>query len=277
MKRCLYLFFISIKLFAQEMPVSESNYFVYDKYHFGVDINNINIEIHEDATGQIVCSEYSGCIYKLNNTYLEKALPELKDKNPQLIKYFKLSTGEEYYCTSQEIIVTKNNRITRRIHLNSQNDSSYGYLNNGHNIYFVTYYFDGTLAVRFFDGEKIATLARLENKRSSYFQLFFTNHLIVVENTNTTVAFFKLSNNKLQKIKTYLLPDLGFGVGRFINENNFYGVSKVMLIECKDGFLKVQKNDQLSFNTVRYNPIFTIEKGQEKIFYDLCDFPLKNI
>ena len=270
MKKYLLLLFLSLKLVAQEMPISESNYFVYDKYSIGSEINNVTLSLHETSSGEMVVSEYAGYIYKINNTTAKKALPELKDKNPILIKYFNMGNGLEYYCTSQEIISTQNSKIKQRVKLNSQNDHCISFQKKGKIIYFITYSFDKTYLLRQFDGKNTTTLFKIDKNALRYdMRLFIADKIIVVDYIGTTLIFYELKRKKLVKIKSYAIENNPFAITEFKDVNNFSGTNNNVILVCKNGVFKKYKEPIFNMYASNYISIYVTDNEKEKEFYQL--------
>lgn len=224
MKRLLLLVFISFKLFAQELPVSESNYFVYDKYSHGVSLNNVTNKLFPQKNGEIIVSEYSGYIYRISNTTVEKAVPEFTAQKGVLTGYFKLKNNLEYYCFSNEIIVVKNKKVLKTIPINSKNEFSFQYGLFKNEIYFATLNTSKKLILRKFDGIKVKNLIEIKNYTISYDNSFFINHQINVITYNANkLTVSKFENGKLITLKNYPILDNTISVCNFIDENNFSG------------------------------------------------------
>lgn len=272
MEKWFWILFLITNAIAQEMPVSESNYFVYDKYHFGVDLNNLSINIHPLSNGQIVCSEYSGYIYKVSNTTVKKALPTLKEKNPIISNYLQMPDGAEYYCTTQEIIVSKKNKIVTRIKLNSQNDHSSCFQKLGSTVFFITHYFDGSLFVRSYDGKKVTTIARMKKETQRYnHQLFVNKKIFLVEYENQEITISEIIDSKLKLIKKYNFDFEDYCISKFIDENNFFGSTKTQLIHCVKGKCRGYNMQNRSFYTPITRVIYNTEKNVDKSFYNITD------
>lgn len=250
MKKGLLLLLLSIKLFAQEIPISESNYFVYDKLNYGVTPFNINSNIFQLPTGEVVVSEYSGYIYKIGNTSIKRALPQIKEKDIILQNYFKLKNGIEYYCGSHEVIVSKNDKILQRIKINSQNDFSNSFAILNEEIYFITQYKSGKLLLRKFDGNKIYNLNEIKASKICYYNQLFINHQInIIEYSDKSITIYKYEKNKLIPLKNYSVTDDTIVIQKFIDENNFSGYTKNnKLFHCHNGIL-IYYNDGATFKT----------------------------
>lgn len=206
------------------MPISESNYFVYDKYNYGVALNNVSGPLFQKSNGELICSEYSGFINKINNSTIQKSLPNLKSKNPILEEYIKLKNGIEYYCCSHEIISLKNKKRIKRIKINSQNDFSFNFSVFNDTIYYATYFNNKKLIIRKFDGKKSVNIISIKTDSLRYNIKMFVNHQInVIDYYDDEIAISKLVGNKLILIKKYPINDATFSINYFKDVNNFSG------------------------------------------------------
>lgn len=266
MKINFVLLLLHLKIFAQEMPISESNYFVYDKYNYGVTLNNINGYLFPQNNGELVVSEYSGHIYKISNTAITKALPGIEEKNLILIGYFKLKNGSEYYCGSHEVIIVKNSKIIKKVKLNSQNDFSlsYGVLND--ELFFLTNYNKGELILRKFDGNKVYDLLKIKKDHHRYSrQLFINKQVYVVEYFENTAIISCYSNSKLKVIKKHIfkksakLPE----ITNLTNYDNFTGIfESSSFFYCQDGnIFYLNSNYKLPFISSFEENIFINKKN----------------
>lgn len=271
MKKCLLLFILTLKFFAQEIPISESNYFVYDKYNYGETLNNITSQIFQSNNGELICSEYSGFIYKINNSTILKALPNIKSKNPILMKYIKLKNGIEYYCCSHEIIMYSNKNIIKRIKINTQNDFSNNFSVFNDTIYFTTYFSDKKLIVRKFDGRKIVSLISIKPDSLRYnFQMFVNNQISIIEYNEAEVAISKLAHNKLNIIKKYKIDYPIFSINYFKDVKNFSGstMSNKNFVCINGKFLYFNNNSKLSISSF-YSKFYYNDIGKNKNIYEL--------
>ncbi|MBN8640667.1 MAG: histidine kinase [Flavobacteriales bacterium] len=274
MRSQLLFFFLFTELFAQKLPVSESNYFVYDKYGYGVSLNNVTNNLFQQSNGELLVSEYSGHIYKISNTNIQKALPTLKGGNPVLQQYFKLKNGLAYYCTAQEIIVEKNYKVCKRIKLNSKNDysNSFGIFND--QIYFLTTYKSKKLILRKFDGSKVCNLTEVNYNFNSYNNILFINDQInIITNDNNNLTISRYEKNKLIPEKTYKIFDKAITVSHFINKNSFSGYTQNnKVFYCKEG--KISYFDfetKIPFLSSLYSSYYTESDFQNKKVFDLKD------
>lgn len=272
MKKWFWILFVVATAIAQEMPVSESNYFVYNKYQFGVDLNNLSINIHPLSNGEIVCSEYSGYIYKVSNTSVKKALPTLKDKNPVLQNYLQMPDGSEYYCTTQEIIIAQKDQVVKRIKINSQNDHSSCFQKLGAKVFFITHYFDGSLFVRSYNGKKVTSIAKMKKEPQRYnHQLFVNKKIFLVEYENHQIVISEIIDAKQKLIKKYNFDFEGYCITKFIDENNFYGSTRKQLIHCVNGRLSGYKMQNKSYYNPITKPIYNTDDNVNKSFYKITD------
>lgn len=270
MKKCLLLFLFTVKLIAQETPISESNYFTYDKFNYGITPFNINSNIFQLPSGEIIVSEYSGYIYKISNTSIKKALPQIKEKNILLQGYFKLKNGLEYYCGSHEIIVSKNDKIVKRLQLNSQNDFSNSFAILNDEIYFITQYKSGKLILRKFDGSKIYNLHQIKNSKLYYLNQLFVNHQInIVEYDTDGIIISKFDKNKLISLKSYATTKDDLIIENYINENNFSGRTFYNnLFSCKNGVISYYKDGSLFVPSSIYSNYYFKSNRINKNIYE---------
>lgn len=224
MRPLIVVLLIHCQLFAQKQPISESNYFVYDKYNYGVSLNNLNANPFESPNGEIVVSEYSGHIYKISNTSVRRALPELKEKNPQLFAFFKFKNGIEYYCSNHEILVAKNNKLLKRFKLNSKNDFSENFVQYNGKIYFQTSYSNEKYQIRSFDGvvvEKVLDIR--DNSYRTGYELFATDKLYFIQYSGATINVYTIEEGKQIYQKSYKSNYSNITVTNFTNTNLFAG------------------------------------------------------
>lgn len=274
MRSLLVFFFLCTEFFAQKLPISESNFFVYDKYSYGISLNNVTNNLFQQKNGELIVSEYSGSIYKISNTNILKALPELKGKNPVLQGYLKLKNGLAYYCTAQEIIVEKNYKIYKRIKLNSQNDysNSFGIFNN--QIYFLTTYKSKKIILRKFDGSKVYNLTAIEYNSYNYNNTLFINHQInIVTNNNNTLTIFRYEKNKLIFEKSYKILDKATTISHFVDKNHFSGYDQNnKVFYCKQGKINYFDFDtKIPFLSSLYSSYYAKSEFQNKKVFDLKD------
>ncbi len=271
------LLFLTLKLVAQEMPVSESNYFVYDKYNFGVTPTNVNPSLFQQKNGLLICSEYSGFNYKIGNTTIEKALPNSTTNNPILIGYFKLKNGKEYFCSSNKIVVLQNKKISKIFKINSQNDYSNSFSILGNEIYFSTSYKNQNLIVRKFDGKKIVDLYTFKPDIKRYnLQLFVNNKINIVEYGLASIKISSLENHKLTLLKEYTITCKGEAIKNFIDEKNFSGTdTSTKKFICKNGRITFfESKIDLQQSSVLNNFYFSNINNQSGI-YELTTSGLK--
>lgn len=279
MNKFLIFLFLLFNLFGFSQPISESNYFVYDKLHYGVSLHNVNNQVHQNKDGEIIVSEYSGHIYKVNNILIQKGITDIEGKNQLLQTYFKLKDGSEYYCGNHEITIAKKGKTIKIIKLNSQSDfsHSFGILNN--EIYFTTYYKSGVFLLRKFDGISIQNLIRLRSNPYNYTNQLFINHQVnVIEIDNKFLKIFKFENNKLIPIKKYQINDETFIINYFINENNFSGYTiKKKLFYCDNGNINFYGDDfNFPFLSTSYNSKYYFRSfPTNKEFFEFSNDGLK--
>lgn len=245
MKKRVLLLFFTIKLFAQELPISESNYFVYDKYNYGVSPTNVIALFSQKDNGEVIISEYTGKIYSINNTLIKDKLPNLKKLHPLVNNYFKLKNGIEYFCGNHQIIISKNNKLQKIITLNSQNEHSAKFYNLNNTIIFLTAYKNGIVKMRQFDGKKITSL--LTKKKDEYRypnQLFVTDKIYIIEYAKKELRIHKLENKKLVLQKKYSHgANEKIEITNFIDINNFQGLKDLShWFDCKNGSITYQKH-----------------------------------
>jgi hypothetical protein len=244
------------------MPISESNYFVYDKYNYGVSPTNVLALFLQKENGEVITSEYVGKIYSINNTSIKDKLPNLKKIHPLVNNYFKLKNGIEYFCGNHQIIISKNSKIQKIITLNSQNDHSVKFYNLNDTIIFLTAYKNGIVKMRQFDGKKITTL--LTKKKDEYRypnQLFVMDKIYIIEYAEKELKIYKLENKKLALQKKYNHgANEKIEITNFIDVNNFQGLKDMSFwFDCKNGSITYHKHN---FN-FPYTSLF-----EENFFFD---------
>lgn len=222
--------------FSQEFPISESNYFVYDKYHYGVSLMNPSYLISQSNSGDIYCSEYSGYNYKIGNTSIKKVFPKDKKIGFHLYAYFRLKNGTEYFCYQTEIVI-RQNKEDKRIKLNSMNDFSDNFQMLRGEVYFATYSKNKSLAIRKFNGKTIKTLKYIKPSDSRWnFQLFVNNQVNVIEYDKSSLKIYRLENNRLKLQKKFDLKDSTLCIKQFKDFLNFSGFTNHQkLFSCQNG------------------------------------------
>lgn len=240
MKKGIIIFLLSLKLFAQETPASESTFFTYDKFNYGVTLNNVISNLFQLPNGELVVSEYSGYIYKISNTSVTKALTNSTGKDPLLAGYFKFKNGIEYYCGHHVIIVAKDGMVIQRIKINSQNDFSNSFYLFEGKIYFATNYKNGDFRIRSFNCKTTNTVIQLKKDLLRFGHSFYiTDKLYFVEYKKSNFDIYSIENGKLFKEKSYTSKNPLIVVNQFVNPTNFSGsAAPKHLFVCTNGTLK---------------------------------------
>jgi hypothetical protein len=241
MKKGLFLFLISIKLFAQQMPIAESNVFVYDKNNYGNDLLNSSVIYNDDKSGAIFCQPYTKEYIKVGNT--TSIIPfttKIKDY-PYLYNEIQLNKLD-CYCTTKCIFVVEKDKIKKTFLLNKNKEYALFFKKLNHSIYYLNakYIDNPFVTLNKFDGNKIVAL-----------KTFFIKDLISSElvTHNNKLYFFITSKGKteiynivdrtLKLEKTYTNKiDVG-AILNFTDVTNFTFVNNQKVISVKNGIFKI--------------------------------------
>lgn len=230
------MLFICCKIVAQELPISESNCFVYDKYSIGKDISNVNF-IHQKPNGEILIGEYSSAYSTIGNTTISSSIPEFKDKAPLLTNYFDMGNGLEYYCTSSSIIVVKNKKVSKTIILNPKNKFSASFQKFKNKIYFITDKDYEKLVFKSFDGTSVQNLMTFADTINvKHTGLFISDQIYIFESAIGKMTFYSYRDKKMFFVKDYNINSpFVVGIKNFKNVDNFSCYSGHSILNCANG------------------------------------------
>lgn len=217
MKKCLLLFLLFTKFFAQEMPISESNAFVYEKYKYGNDFFNITYPFVFDNLGAVYCHPYSREYLKIGNTTC--SIPIVINNS----SYIALSNviqikNKAYFCTSKNIIVKEKNKknITFEINTYKEYASDFEKINNA--IYYLNFkslankgvtlnQFNGEKAIvlKTFVGIDIFRIKLIKHQNKLFLFLISKDKTQIYSIIGTTLKLEKttIDQNKIQFIITF--------------------------------------------------------------------------
>lgn len=248
MKKGLFLLLLSIKLFAQEIPISESNAFVYNKYNYGNDFLNAASPISFDKNGAIVFQPYIKEYIKISNT--TSTIPFVdKNKNyPDLYSVIKIN-NLDYYCTTKSIIEVENNKVKKTFLLNKGKVAAYHFKKINDCIYFlnIQYVDNSIVTLNKFEGNKIITIQKIFEKDLIYSELVVKNNkLYWFITSKLKTKIYEVESNNLKLVKEY------FGKYKVGNIIEFYDVNNFSFIYPNNSIFFI-KNGSLSKKEVNYN------------------------
>jgi hypothetical protein len=260
----------SINLFAQEIPISESSAFIYDKNNYGNDFLNIVSPFSMDKNGAVWCHPYNKEFLKIGN--VSSTIP-LKDKDynfPFLNTVFQLKNCD-YYCTDKSILVVKNGKVNKNILLNKEKEQALFFKELNNNIYFITIkYIDNSfVSVNTFDGNKITVLKKFFVKNLIASELVKKdNKIYFYLSSKEKIQFYNVNKNKIVLFKQKNNNKIFSSLVDFKDLNNY----SVINLENK---LFSIKNDSITKTNVNYSGyindkgIFSNTVRNQKYLYHL--------
>mgnify|MGYP000851776576 FL=1 len=241
MKQCFLLLLISLKLLAQEIPISESNAFVYDKNNYGNDFLNGGIPISEDPLGVIWCQPYGKEYIKIGNT--TSTIPVLsKNKSyPFLYNVFRIN-NLDYYCSTKSIIVTDNDKAIKKYLLGKDLEYAGFFKKVGHSIYYlnIKYVENPFITVNKLEGNKIVVLKQFFVKDLISSELINHEHkLYLFIHSKAQSIIYHVIGNAVNFVKRYQCPPTFLSIHDFKDVNNFSFISgERRMLAVKNGILK---------------------------------------
>ncbi len=270
MKKYLLLLLLSLKLFAQEVPISESNVFVYDKNNYGNDFLNCSVLYNDDKSGAIICQPYSEEYIKVGNT--NSLIPIVnKNKNyPFLYNEIQIK-NLDYYCTTRSIIVVNKNKVKKTLLLNKNNVGAFFFKKINNSIYY--------LNIKYFDNPFV-TLNKVEGTKITILKTFFLKDLIAAElvshnnklyffiTTKIQTVIYSIAGTRLKIEKTYSNTTKFSTLINFTDINNFVFVNQYQkIISVKNGIFK---NTEISTDGFIYQGgFFSNTLNNQKYIYQL--------
>jgi len=269
MKKCLLLFLLSLKLFAQETPISESNAFVYNKNNYGNDFLNVTPHINVDKNGAIIFQPYNSDYVQISNTS-STLLNSAKNKSfPPLINVFSIN-NLDYYCTTKGLILVQNKEIKKTIVLNKDKEYAQYFTKINNAIYYLNtkpYNDNSFAALNKFEGNKIVALKKIFVKDLLSTELVFReNKLYWFINSNLSTKIYEVKNNNAQLVKEYVGQYKVAYTFNFTDvENfNFYDPNNYFYY-VKNGIVK--KTGHLYNNSVYFGNLFSKTISNQKYVY----------
>lgn len=270
MKKYLFMLLFSIKLFAQETPISESSAFIYDKNNYENDFLNIVSPFSMDKNGAVWCHPYNKEFLKIGNV---SSTISLKDKDynfPFLNTVFQLNNCD-YYCTDKSILVVKNGKINKNLLLNREKEQALFFKELNNIIYFITikYVDNPFVSVNTFDGKKITVLKKFFVKNLIASELVKKdNNLYFYLSSKEKIQFYNVNKNKIVLVKQKNNNKIFSSLVGFKDLNNY----SVINLENK---LFSIKNDSIIKTNINYSGyindkgIFSNTVRNQKYLYHL--------
>jgi hypothetical protein len=223
MKKCFLIFLCFAKLFAQEMPIAESNAFVYNKYNYGNDFLNGSVFYNDDQSGSVFYQPYNGAIFEIGNTSSEQSIHYKNNSYPTLQKVISSPTIK-YYCTFKSIIAVTNKNSKTTFLLNKNKEYAYHFEKKGNVIYFLNDKSEDNafVALNKFDGKKVLVVKKLSAKDVVATGLISDeHHLYYLITTTFSSKIFAVKNNSIELVKEYVCNDQMVQIFNFTDVENF--------------------------------------------------------
>ncbi|OYU79301.1 MAG: hypothetical protein CFE23_14735, partial [Flavobacterium sp. BFFFF1] len=264
----LFFFFLSVGLFAQDLPVSESNAFIYNSFNYGKDFFNAVNPITMDADGSVWCQPYMGEILKINNADASVAA-DLNGRNYGTLEKVLCLNDCEYYCTSQCILVVRDKKIVRQINVASLKEITAQFVLVQDKIYFVKVNAikGRALELLCFDGTTVNIVRRFPAETLSVFQYTHNGKHYLFENQITQSTSYAFENNMFRLAKKYLFNHKILRVIDFKDLDNFTFIDfQNKAFTLKKGAIKIEHPD-IPFLIVS-DTIASNVSGNQKYIYN---------
>lgn len=190
---------------SAQIPISESNSFMYNKYNYGFDFFNSYLEIQQTENGKIVVSPDQKPYIEIGSTTAKQYLKDAKLTEP-LLKIVKFKNRTFLVSGVDLYEVFKNGRTKKFVLKNIKNIRGlYVYKNK---LWFNDYDFEKkTSTIYNYDGNKFTYIKSYDNvEGEKVFSLrIFNNQLLLIKGNidHKTTSIFNLEENKISLVKTY--------------------------------------------------------------------------
>lgn len=267
-------------LFAQEMPIAESNAFVYNKLNYGNDFLNGSVFYNDDQSGSVFCQPYNGAIFEIGNTTSEQAVHYKNNSYPILQKVISSCTTK-YYCTTKSIIAVTNKQSKSTFLLNKNKEYAQYFEKQGSVIYFINSKSEDNpfISLNKFDGKKVAVIWKMPAKDLFSAELVATkNKLYYVFTSTYSAKFFEISNNRIALVKEYDTKATMTNIFNFKDIENFDCLDPTgHFYAVKNGVFK--KSNKLYVGSLYRGGLFSKSMNNQKYIYQFQNdsiIPLAN-
>lgn len=268
MKKCIFLILIFTKLFAQQMPIAESNAFVYNKINYGNDFLNGKVHYNNDQSGSVFFQPYNGAIFEIGNTISEQSIHYKNNSYPALQKVISSSTTK-YYCTFKSIIAVTKNKSKTTFLLNKNKEYASNFEKIGNAIYFLNNKLEdnGFISINKFDGKKVVVLRKLSAKDVVFTDLISAkDKLYYLVATTFSTRIFEVYGYNISIVKEY------FGENKIVQIFNFIDLENFDFLALDEHFCSVRKgvfkkSTKLYQGSIYYGGLFSKSIDNEKYVY----------
>lgn len=269
MKKGLLLFLLSLGLLAQEMPIAESNVFVYNKMNYGNSFLNGRVYYNEDQTGTLFCQPYGGAFFEIGNIGSSQAVTYQNNSYPTLQKVI-FANGIQYFCTTKSIIAVRNKQSKTTFLLNKNKefahhferiDNAFYYLNDysGENPY---------LTLNWFDGKKVVVLEKIvRNKLLNVELVLNKNKLFLFVSSASSCKIYEVIHKKLLLVKEYSVKIPIGNIFNFQDVDNFdFYNPQCNFYNVNNGI--VTRSNKIFKASNYYDGLFTKSINNQKYVYE---------
>jgi len=226
---------------AQELPISESSTFVYDRQNYGNDFLNAGIPFSNDPLGAIWCQPYGKEYIQIGNTSSTIPIADKNKSYPYLQNVFRIN-GHDYYCTNKSILVADRNKLIKKFLVNKDQEFAGSFKRVGAAIYYLNVkYFDNPfVTINTLDGAGIATLQRFYVKDLVSSELIeHKGKLYLFINSKTESLIYSVAGKAVHFEKRYQNTNLFQLIFAFKDVNNFAFLNgDHVMVSVKDGIYK---------------------------------------
>lgn len=227
MKKHIIFLFLTLNLFAQEIPISESNSFIYNKYTFGSDCFNVTTKLFIDSSGKLTCHPYSSSYYTIKNTQIDIQNFEKNNVYPIFLDIIYWN-NLKYYATTKGFYVLKDNQLIKKIILSSNQESCSNFFLFKNAIYYIkgkVNIKDRLVSLYVYDGKKSTFLRSYScDNEGTFSYTIIKKHLYFWVYDKPKLEVFRLENNKLNLEFKYDIKENLDGNFYFKDGLNFKGI-----------------------------------------------------
>lgn len=287
----IFLLFFGCAVAQPTTPISESNYFIYHKNNYGLDVSNPHGGVI-DSKGRFWTKSYFGNYKIVNSTKITEPYLSNVKYYPVINNLFEVG-DKQYLCTYMGIFVLKNDSLKQEIPLTKKDETANGFYLQHNKIYFYTYKtYDKIFSYKAFvyDFKKVKLLKQSHDTQGGLGFFTIDKMLYMNHTRNGISSLYGVQDYDLKNIHRIRFSDDPMSYIRYGNSTGNYTVhhpdSEDILVyknyQLVDK-IKIPKdyyfgsNDFWFSNTNQIQSIYTFGQFQRPLFYSFYPFNISHL